>query len=125
MSTNEFSAMERKVTMSWLLAFYGGMLTENQREMARLRWEEDFSLAEIAGQFSVSRQSVHDTVNRTEKQLEALEEKLGMLRRFRTMEEGLNECKRELSLIQASPETNDHLLAARRLIDTLLEQEEE
>ena len=39
----EKNAMEKKVTLSWLLAFYGEMLTENQREMARLHWEEDLS----------------------------------------------------------------------------------
>ena len=85
MAQDAFGAMEKKVLLSWLLSFYGSMLTENQREMARLHWEEDLSLAEIAGQFAVSRQSVHDTVNRTERQLEALEEKLMAL--YETWEE--------------------------------------
>ena len=117
-------AMEKKVTLSWLLAFYGEMLTENQREMARLHWEEDFSLAEIAGQFSVSRQSVHDTVNRTEKQLTALEDKLGLLSRFREMEKGLRACQAALSKVRATAETEGHLEEARRWIDELLNQEE-
>ena len=118
------SAMEKKVTLSWLLAFYGEMLTENQREMARLHWEEDLSLSEIAQQFSVSRQSVHDTVNRTERQLEGLDEKMGLLRRFRAMEEGLRACEEELSRIEPTPETRTHLEAARRWIAQLLDQEE-
>ena len=125
MSTDDFSAMEKKVTLSWLLAFYGNALTENQREMARLHWEEDLSLAEIAGQFSVSRQSVHDTVRRTERQLEAWEEKLGMLRRCKAVEDGLNRCQRELSMVQASQESAGHLRAAQKMIEALLDQEEE
>lgn len=119
------SAMEKKVSLSWLLAFYGEMLTENQREMSRLHWEEDLTLAEIAQQFSVSRQSVHDTIGRTEKQLEGLEEKLGLLRRFRTMEEGLRACEEALSRVSASPDTQKHLEAARRWIALLLDQEEQ
>ena len=116
--------MEKKVALSWLLAFYGEMLTENQREMARLHWEEDFSLAEIAAQFSVSRQSVFDTVNRTEKQLAALEEKLRLLSRFREMETGLRACQTALSQVRATEETEGHLNEARHWIDELLNQEE-
>lgn len=118
-------AMEKKVSLSWLLAFYGEMLTENQREMARLHWEEDLSLAEIAQQFSVSRQSVHDTLSRTEKQLIGLEEKLGLQRRFRAMETGLRACEQELSQVVPSKETVAHWEAARRWIAILLDQEEE
>ena len=124
MATDTISMMEKKVTLSWLLAFYGDLLTENQREMARLHWEEDFSLAEIASQFSVSRQSVHDTLNRTEKQLTALEEKLGLLAKFRKMETGLRACKAALSQVRATEETEGHLHEARRWIDELLNQEE-
>ena len=125
METNSLSAMEKKVELSWLLAFYGEMLTENQREMARLHWEEDLSLAEIAGQFAVSRQSVHDTVSRTEKQLEAWEEKLGMLRRFRDEDRLLRACLAELSQVSATKETEGHLSAARRWMKVLLDREEE
>ena len=124
MAKEAFSTMEKKVTLSWLLAFYGDMLTDNQREMARRHWEEDYSLAEIAGQFSVSRQSVHDTLNRTEKQLTALEEKLGLLEKFRKMERGLQACKAALSQVRATEDTEGHLNEARRWIDELLNQEE-
>ena len=125
MAQDEFGTMEKRALLSWLLSFYGSMLTENQREMARLHWEEDLSLAEIAAQFSVTRQSVHDTVGRTERQLEALEEKLGLLKRFRAVEEGLTACREELNRVEATEETLPHLLAARRMIESLLDQEEE
>lgn len=120
-----FSMMEKKVAFSWLLAFYGEMLTENQREMSRLHWEEDLTFAEIAEQFSVSRQSVHDTVTRTEKQLLTLEEKLGLVHRFRTMENGLRACRDLMERVQATPDTRDDLMAARKMISQLLDQEEQ
>lgn len=125
MAQETIGAMEKRALLSWLLSFYGSMLTENQREMARLHWEEDLSLAEIAAQFSVTRQSVHDTVGRTERQLEALEEKLGLLKRFKAVEAGLTACKRELDQVEAAENTLPHLLAARRMIESLLDQEEE
>ena len=125
MAQDAIGAMEKKVLLSWLLSFYGSMLTENQREMARLHWEEDLSLAEIAAQLSITRQSVHDTVGRTERQLEALEEKLGLLRRFKAMEEGLTACREELDRVEATEKTLPHLLSARRMIESLLDQEEE
>lgn len=120
----ERSPMERKVTFSWLLSFYGALLTDNQRNMSRLYAEEDFSLTEIAEQFSVSRQSVYDTVTRTEKQLNDLEKKLGLCKRFECTEEALNACKDALDQVVATPETALHLDEARKLIDELLEEEE-
>ena len=124
MGETDFSVMEKKLSLSWLLDFYGEMLTENQREMSRLHWEEDLTFAEIAEQFSVSRQSVHDTVTRTEKQLLTLEQKLGLVHRFRTMESGLHACRDALERVQATPETQKELSAARRMISQLLDQEE-
>ena len=125
MERDAIETMEKKIYLSWLLAFYGELLTENQREIARLHWEEDLSLAEVAQQFSVSRQSVHDTVSRTERQLAGWEEKLGLLRRFQNMEESLRACDAELRQIEPTPHTEEHLAAARRWIAALLDQEEE
>ena len=110
----EKQSLEKKARLSWLLAFYGEMLTENQREMARLSWEEDFSLSEIAAQFSVSRQSVFDTLNRTEKQLETLEEKLGLHQRFQRQEACLTEAAQALRQVIPSDETASYLHTAER-----------
>lgn len=125
MEKEPLADMEKKVSLSLLLAFYGEMLTENQREMSRLHWEEDLSLSEIAQQFSVSRQSVHDTVSRTEKQLEGLEEKLGLFRRFQRTEQILQQALNDLSHVSASPESQRYLQSARGAITALLDQEEQ
>jgi len=79
----------RKVDIDWLLSIYGAMLTDKQRAIAMLYFEEDYSLAEIAQQEGVSRQSVHDTLQRVEKQLRTLEEKLGMRKRLIKIQESL------------------------------------
>ena len=68
--------MEKKVEAALLNGYYGALLTENQSEMLKLYCDEDYSLTEIAQQYSVSRQSVYDTLNRAMLSLSATEEKL-------------------------------------------------
>ncbi len=115
--------MEKKVSLAWLLDFYGELLTGNQRDVARLYLEEDFTLAEIAQQLSVSRQSVHDTVQRTAQQLEAYESKLGLCARFQKMQESLRACADLLSRVQPGQDTGNDLADAREILHALLEEE--
>ena len=74
--------LSRKVELAWLMAFYGGMLTEKQRQALRLHCEEDMSLGEIAKETGVSRQGVHDMVKRSTRLLNEYEEKLHLVERF-------------------------------------------
>ena len=68
--------MEKKVEAALLNGYYGALLTDNQSEMLKLYCDEDYSLTEIAQLYSVSRQSVYDTLNRAMLFLSATEEKL-------------------------------------------------
>jgi predicted DNA-binding protein YlxM (UPF0122 family) len=56
---------------------YSPLLTEKQREITELYFNYDLSLGEIAEQKGVSRQSVSDCLNKSRKQLEEYDEKLG------------------------------------------------
>ena len=85
--------VSRKIELAWLTAFYGGLLTDKQRQVLALHCEEDLSLAEIAQEAGVSRQGVHDMLTRAAQRLFEMEEKLGMAARFRRMEEGLEACR--------------------------------
>ncbi len=67
---------------SLLLDFYGELLTEKQREVCELHWNEDLSLAEIAEQVGLSRQGVWDCLRRAEAALRGFEAKTGLIRRF-------------------------------------------
>ena len=85
--------VDRKVALSWLMAFYGGMLTDKQREVLTLHCEEDLSLGEIAQEAGISRQGVHDMSTRAAQKLSDMEDKLGVAARFSRMQDGLEQCR--------------------------------
>ena len=85
--------VSRKIELAWLTAFYGGLLTDKQRQVLALHCEEDLSLAEIAQEAGISRQGVHDMLTRATQRLFDMEEKLGMAARFQRMADGLEACR--------------------------------
>jgi uncharacterized protein len=118
------AGIQKKIETGWLLAFYGPLLTERQQELLRLSCEEDMSLAEIAQQEGVSRQGVHDIVHRATQQLYQLEEKLGMLKRFRRMQDGLDGLLSFLNGVQGAA-SQEQVAAAKQKIAELLRADEE
>lgn len=81
--------MAKDLKVSYLLDFYGDMLTRTQREMVGAYYDEDLSLAEIAVDRGITRQGVRDAIKRAEQQLYEMEERLGLAKRFRDMQEAL------------------------------------
>ena len=67
---------------SLLYDFYGQLLTKRQQEAIELYHDENLSLSEIAEEFSISRQGVHDALKNAEKALLDYEEKLGLVKKF-------------------------------------------
>ena len=67
--------------MSLLFDYYGGMLTEKQRQCFDMRYNQDLSLGEIAQDMGVSRQAVCDNLRRTEALLRKMEENVGYVGR--------------------------------------------
>lgn len=61
----------------WLYDAYGVCLTERQRDVFELVYQEDWSLAEAAAYLGISRAAVADLLARGAKQLSDLEDKLG------------------------------------------------
>lgn len=70
--------IEKTNRMNALFEFYASLLTDKQMNYIELYYADDYSLAEIAEEFGVSRQAVYDNIKRTEKILEAYEMKLHM-----------------------------------------------
>lgn len=70
--------IEKTNRMNALFEFYAALLTDKQMNYIELYYADDYSLAEIAEEFGVSRQAVYDNIKRTEKILETYEMKLHM-----------------------------------------------
>ncbi len=83
------SRMDKMIEMNIRNDLYGSMLTIRQREIINLYYEENFSLSEIAEEFSISRQAVHDTLKKAEKALAVYERKLGLVEKFKKSEKAV------------------------------------
>ena len=66
---------EKNLNISLLLDFYGDILTDRQNEMLNMYYNEDCSLAEIADNFSISRQGVRSVLKKGEAVLIEMEDK--------------------------------------------------
>ena len=91
--------MAKNLEISMLLDFYGEMLTDKQREVVSLYYNEDLSLAEIASIAQITRPGVRDSIKRGEATLIDMEERLKLAAKFRQMEEDLTKiiaCAREI-----------------------------
>ncbi len=113
--SDQSSFVERKVELAYLAAFYGGVLTDHQKEVLAMYCEEDLSLGEIARDAGVSRQSVYNLLSRTSEKLFHLEESLGMAKRFQMIQSGIEACIRALD--------RQNLNEAKRILLEMLETE--
>lgn len=82
--------MAKNLNMIMLLDFYGDMLTQKQREFISFYYNDDLSLAEISEHLGITRQGVRDSIKRAEATLLEMEDKLGLAKRFREIQRGLD-----------------------------------
>ena len=76
--------LKKTVEISVLYDFYNQLLTEKQRNIVDLYYNQDLSLGEIADEFGVSRQAVYDILKRTERLLYKYEKKLNFIKLINT-----------------------------------------
>jgi uncharacterized protein len=101
--------LEQLVRTGLLYDFYGGLLTEKQRKTMELYYLENWSLAEIAAEEGVSRQAVHDLLQRCGKIIEKYEEKLGLLERFTKQQSTLATITQKLrKVLESLPENSSN-----------------
>ena len=91
----------KPLEMSLLFDFYGETLTEKQRELFDLYYNEDLSLAEIAEHAGITRQGVRDSIKRAEHALREMEDKLGLVARYGGTERCAEELMQEVERLRA------------------------
>ena len=109
---------EKNLNISLLLDFYGDILTERQKDMLDLYYNDDLSLAEIASSFDISRQGVRSVLKKGENILIDMEEKLHLAQRFSSVQEKSSQIASELEEITHS--INNEEISAK--IAELIEQ---
>ncbi|MEN6565241.1 MAG: YlxM family DNA-binding protein [Veillonellales bacterium] len=74
--------LDKILRMGLLFDFYSALLTDKQQQCIKMHYLNDYSLAEIADDFHVSRQAVYDILRRAEQTLEEYEQKLRLVERY-------------------------------------------
>lgn len=104
--------MAKDFRISLLLDFYGEMLTKKQREVIDFYYNDDLSLSEIAENEGITRQGIRDAIKHAESQLWAMENRLGLARRFRKMTDGIEQIRAAAEQIR---DYNEHTVFAREI----------
>ena len=99
--------------MTMLLDYYGGMLTDKQRECFDMRYNQDMSLGEIGETLGVGRQAINDSLTRTEALLRRMEENIGCVKRYMESREALREILDAAAVLDASSDPAVAALAKR------------
>ena len=100
---------EKNLEIGFLLDFYGDVLSERKRTVLDYYYNDDLSLAEIAGEIGISRQGVRELIKKAEEELLFLEEHLQLHRRAMEVAE-ISEA------LLALPMTDEVRAAAERLV---------
>jgi len=104
--------MEKIVEQGLLYDYYGELLTEHQKKIYEDVVYNNLSLNEIAEDYGISKQGVHDLIKRCDRMLAEYEERLHLVDRGMKVIEIIDELEKS----DISPEVKDKLKDIRDLI---------
>lgn len=115
--------MDEILRLTFLYDFYGELLTEKQKLVFEMHYQNDLSLSEIGEELSISRQAVRDQLKRTEKILIGYEEKLRLVERFQQQQRAVLKMKNILDEIgtgEISIENTEAIVTMKQIADAIL-----
>ena len=98
--------MDKNIEIGLLMDFYGELLTDRQKDIMDLYYNDNLSLSEIAEELEISKQGVQDNIKRAEKSLYEVERKLGLLEKFQNHSEKINSAIKILSEVKKTCDDN-------------------
>ena len=104
-----------------LMDFYGQLLTKNQLSIMEMYYNDNWSLAEIAGNLNISRQGVHDFIKRAKASLLDYEEKLKLIKRFGNSKEKINSLLEYMVLLNYDTMGEGNADVCRKIEDGLMD----
>lgn len=111
------------VYKSLLYDFYGELLTDKQKDIVDMYYNNDFTLSEISEQIGISRQGVYDALKRAENTLEDYEKKLGLVEKLLQQKSLLKKISSMLDQIlslQNSEIINNRIIEIKNIIKQLI-----
>ena len=113
--------IENVTEASLLYDFYGQLLTKRKQEVMELYHEEDYTLAEIAEEFGISRAAVHDSLKSAEKALLEYEKKLGLVAKFMTTDAAISRIDRMLADMTETYSNDKELVDSLKKIQAVID----
>lgn len=101
--------MEERVYLSMLLGMYGSLLTDKQRNIMKLYYDDDLSLSEISELTTTTRQAIYDIIKRCHKTLVNYEENLKLLTKYDKSEKLKKSIKEELIMVKQKAKDDEIL----------------
>ena len=111
--------MNKDLTISILMDFYGNLLTEKQLDALDMYYNSDLSLSEIAEETGISRQGARDAIKRGEKQLAEFEEKLGLAGRFLDVIKSVDEMNKIIGTLEMTDQNREKLERIKKISENL------
>lgn len=111
--------MKKIMHISLLMDYYDSFLTEKQREMMNLYYEEDYSLGEIAALHHISRQGAYDSIKKGEMILHRYEESLGLVKKQKQYETKIKELRKQFAKLAVSSEQHEIMMKIENLLQEL------
>ena len=107
---------EKDLNISYLLDFYGELLSDRKRTVMDMYFNEDLSLAEIAAELGISRQGVRDIIKKSEEDLHFYEEKLGLAKKLQAVESAVTALYDKAIMQNAPAETQRQIAELAELV---------
>ncbi len=114
--------LDLRIKISVLYDIYSSLLTSRQQDILKLYYSNDYSLGEIAEEYNISRQAVHDLINRATASLENLEDKLGLYRLFQVQQQLIGDAETMLDKDQPTEQELGELKSIIARLRSTIEQ---
>jgi predicted DNA-binding protein YlxM (UPF0122 family) len=117
--------MAKDLSLCSLIDTYSAVLTDKQRNVLRLYYDDDLSLGEIAELEGISRQGVRDSIKRGEAILNELESQLHFADKFNCFGNLTESIRRNAKDILAYADSGGYTSQIKRAAQSIVDSSEE